>query len=806
MFLTVIKKGKTNPYSFKRMKLWVWFGVCLFSFFLLWHWRSGIAAMGTGLDMSNFSAQGFATKYNIQWGQDIIFPYGPFWCLYDMGMILEWLDVEYLKLFQICYNGLFAALKTIILIVLIHNFVGKSKAIATVIATVWIFICNNMICNAAYFTLLGTLLLIENFQILHSEGGLENCKGRFLYFDILQVLLFSFAPMIKFSYFYLLLTWLIFSTAMLIWYKHGKVVVFNLLGVVVSMICFWIIGGQNPKYLSSWIYYTLQLGGGYSEGMQYGKFLANEFYMVFLFALLTIGICLIIFLRSIQKKAWTIAVPLIFFSPICFVEFKEAFVRADMHVYVFRNFFPVIALFFVYILCTKSNIKELLSIKYGEYFVTIMACLLIAFNLSINSTEALFSYFQPTNDYWSYHENIGYGTRYVEAQKRDMADVSRLYGNSDILSLISPDETVDVYPTEYNMLFSNGLNYTPRRVTQSFCSFSAEMDKWSSDSVVQDKIVYSFETIDGRYPLFDEPATMRQILLNYEVAASNDSYLLLERTASQGEAVKEIRGEQQVKVNSDIKIPQVDGQYIFMHVDWDMTLLGKLINLIFRVPITNIILTTEDGAEYVYRFVRGSAENGLYVTNLVSSTADMCDVFDGKVEQDIQSVRIEGNTLFYKNDMTVSFSAVPIEIRENPYIRISFNEDSAASNQSSQVFFDTGKGFCEDSSIQAVATADNSRTFYIRNQKYAMAEKLRLDPVNSDEIVAIKSIEIGDGQFKTVILAADIPQYFDFTNITRWEYNRDGNLVLWEESGDPILQANDKFMSLFWMRTGGQES
>jgi hypothetical protein len=173
-------------------------------------------------------------------------------------------------------------------------------------------------------------------------------------------------------------------------------------------------------------------------------------------------------------------------------------------------------------------------------------------------------------------------------------------------------------------------------------------------------------TIDRRYAPFDEPATFRSLLINYRPTDVSSNFLLLEKTDSakkvEYQEMYSVKGE----VGSPIEIPIVGDSFVFMHVNWKPTLLGHVVNFLYRTPVNSVLLKNINGEEREYRIIRSTAENGLFVSQFIGDADDLVQVFNGETRPDLTSVTIQSNTLFFQEDFDVTFYALPVsDLRKN---------------------------------------------------------------------------------------------------------------------------------------------
>jgi hypothetical protein len=240
----------------------------------------------------------------------------------------------------------------------------------------------------------------------------------------------------------------------------------------------------------------------------------------------------------------------------------------------------------------------------------------------------------PNNQLWSYIKLSENPERYNSEIDRNKQDVRNQYpGFATVPEYIGAGETVDIFPWDISALYAYGLNWMPRPVPQSYSDYTDVIDKltakyFTADSAPQ-KIVYQWMTIDGRYPAFDEPATFRTVLEQYNLVANVNGYLVLDKSGRTEVPQRRELGTYQAKIGEAIKIPKEDNAYVYMNIDWKPTLLGKFANFVLKAPLNYIQFTLNNGSKHEYRFIRSPAKNGLFVSTFVGNTSELTGVFKG---------------------------------------------------------------------------------------------------------------------------------------------------------------------------------
>jgi hypothetical protein len=376
--------------------------------------------------------------------------------------------------------------------------------------------------------------------------------------------------------------------------------------------------------------------------------------------LLFIGISSFFF---IIKKDFYCAFILFFTLPLLFMAFKESFVRADIHVHLIHYFIqllPVIIYFIIFFVAKPSFPYK----RIGQLFI------ICALSVTIVVTVR----------YYTYNIRDTYNNQYLAeypVMQLLFPDGEKINEHKATLRESFPalsqaflqqakNRPVDIFPCDIALLYAYDLNWSPRPVFQSYSAYTPVLDQMNASHFEKeeapDNIIYSYASIDKRYPLFDEPIVFRALLKNYEVQ-SLDNYLILQ--------------QRQEKINYDsipvssgvcpigtfIDVPQCPGQHIYCNIDISTNLWGKLINLLYKPTFIYIDFYIKGQSEpYEHTFVRKLGIDGLFISKYVANLSDIYSIFEGNYVQDVEKIRIWINHNFsYEPDMKYEFYAVPME-------------------------------------------------------------------------------------------------------------------------------------------------
>ena len=196
-----------------------------------------------------------------------------------------------------------------------------------------------------------------------------------------------------------------------------------------------------------------------------------------------------------------------------FFEYKEGFVRQDQHViYAFWAILLVAGL-----VLRLSADRRLLAIN---GLVTLLAF----FALSVvwraaDAGGAPIAALTPNAFALDFY-------RLTTAWRSD-AQVARAYRDGLASDRLTPAvvsaigaSSVDAGPIETSIVFSNGFKWNPQPVFQAYSAYTPELDRMDAGHLREhgaDRVLFNWDSIDGRYPLWDQPDAAREMLCNYAV-------------------------------------------------------------------------------------------------------------------------------------------------------------------------------------------------------------------------------------------------------------------------------------------------
>jgi len=214
--------------------------------------------------------------------------------------------------------------------------------------------------------------------------------------------------------------------------------------------------------------------------------------------------------------------------------------------------------------------------------------------------------------------------------------------------------TIDVYPWNTHLLVENRFNYHPRPVFQSYTAYTPYLENLNFEFINSDSapqfVAYEFESIDGRYPLFDEPKLNLVLTRNYNLVDTFTSgarnILLLEKK----KGAKPVKLEKVREYNQKLSDPIIPKDGMFYEIHSTFNLNGKLNGLLDHAPALFLAIHSTDGA-HMYRTSPNLLQSGIFSTWQIKNTEEFkIFMLNHKTGRRIKTFRLQPINGKYFND------------------------------------------------------------------------------------------------------------------------------------------------------------
>ncbi len=568
------------------------------------------APTGDTLDTSWAWALGYAVQHNMQWGKNFLFTYGPlgfvanpyFYSDHALWGIASGCIFSTRLVFGLLYIYLLRAIRTS----------GNGK--------VWPLWLGGLswIIGSSFIDISTQAALIAIFLLIYSLGE-EQRRRRLLSTLIGAGFLFGFASLIK-STGLIVATFILVIYPLLRWYiwRTRRSLVLGIMPLPVFALTFAVLfvsAGQHLENIPSFIYGTVQIAKGYTPAMSiHGKGMQTGA------ALFVILLSFISGLVYFLRRNTLVTAQYIVLGVMLFWAWKEGFTRHDPgfgggHAMAF--FGTSLAVIAIMVNISFGGGKRQQYNIIGIAYLTTLLFAIPGINLlSVNQIE----------NYKQFYELFtSRSARNTQQRIENKALVTQFPISKSMITAIN-HETVNIVP--WNLMMAQAYHWTfvPSPVIQAYSVYTPYLDHLNATQIWNNhgaqNILYTYESIDGRYPLFDEPATFRAILYNYRLKQAGSNYSLLEKNRESGEHPKlQSTGEVSNHFGKWIAVPK-DTDYADIFIQ--TTLLGHLANIFYKPSQVHIYLRLANGSvQGPFRFIYPTASDGLFLRYFVANQSDL---------------------------------------------------------------------------------------------------------------------------------------------------------------------------------------
>lgn len=625
--------------------------ILFFLAFGIWTLPWPFSMPGSGLDPSWGIGISKAVSDNFQFGPDIAFTFGPLGFLYFPSYIdpaLWFLSF----IFSLLIHFLFLISLALLMIKSSANWKEYIVVLALVIIPINFIRDYELLLSVGIF-----LYLIFSSKL--------NRKYEVHVLSFVSLLL-AIASLIKTNIAIISLSIILIFLLLCIFKKEFQkhLYVFILYFTFVPIL--WLIAGQHLTNLPVYLLNSIQLSSGYNDAMA----IHGPEWQIYI-GLIGIIFILVLFLYSLVKRMHDLVVFILLNGVLLFIVFKHGFVRHDSHVY---GFFASYAIIFVYVyLISKS--KTNFAVRSVSLLLSILFVVSIYNGFPNIMQDNIFLKLPAYEKSFSLMSNQTYQDQVVLDAKYN---IKRSYplDNNSIHFLNHNNKTLDIFPWDIALVWAYDFTWSPRPVFQSYSAYTQKLDMLNaqhfSDLKAPKAILYSYKSIDGRYPLFDEPATFESILNNYTFVNKSGEFLLLSYDPEKNiQKTEEDLGTVNVGLGNTIKIPKYDSGYIFGQIELGYSTFGSFMKLIYKPALAHIRFRFYDRTDSEdFRFITGVSMNGVFLSQYVSNVDDLASIFSENITQDITEMMIEvDDPAYYMKNVKVKFVGVPanITVQNNSY-------------------------------------------------------------------------------------------------------------------------------------------
>ncbi len=207
--------------------------------------------------------------------------------------------------------------------------------------------------------------------------------------------------------------------------------------------------------------------------------------------------------------------------------------------------------------------------------------------------------------------------------------------------------SIDLIGNEQGILFLNGLRYNPRPIPQSYAAFTESLQRKNQaffySSSAPQFVLVGLSLVDGRYAGQEDALTLADLPRLYQPVLEEREYVLLEKripAVTSAPVLTKVL-ERVVSLGQQLELPAPDARALWMEVDADLSLVGKLSAFIHRPPLLSMTVTDAEGVATAHKLVPTIARSGLLIHPILRDYIDLVAFVRGQVNRTARAVRID---------------------------------------------------------------------------------------------------------------------------------------------------------------------
>lgn len=336
-----------------------------------------------------------------------------------------------------------------------------------------------------------------------------------------------------------------------------------------------------------------------------------------------------------------------------FAAWKHGMAREDSpHVLGFLSSTIITLLLFV--VFNKNNL-------FKNLLLSIIAIFLLFFNI-----KNYINYDVYRSDIPSINNFIEFITDYSHLKEKSIIETKNKI-RSNQLPLTVRDSirqsTVDIYPWDYSIIAANCFNWQPRRVLQlpfnhwldnknaeHFNSENApEFIIWQLDKGTQDLNGGSFNSIDNRYLLNDEPLTIIEFLRHYNKFYADNKFLVLKKRNTPILSKSHVLNTVKSHWGEWIDIPENHKSLLRAKLQFTRPLAQRLKSFLYKDEQFWVYLKLQNDVIHKYRIVPKNAVDGIWINPYILDSISHYEVKQISFKSSNQYIISEDITIRFEN-------------------------------------------------------------------------------------------------------------------------------------------------------------
>lgn len=569
------------------------------------------------LDPSHVWTVAWAFQHGYAWGTDIIFTYGPLGFLRTRAYLPDggWLPL----LLAYFYTGTLG-----FLLWRIFKPFASPGAGGAVFGLAVLFLAGTFVTSpdalVFFVVLAGGYFCLEEKSWTFGEASL------FLAFCALNLFVkYSFAILSLFLFLFLLVFWLVHR-------RHGL----HLLVFAAASVAAGWAAGMTPLTFVQYLWNTWPVASGFSKAMQIWGPEAE--WMVFAGLLVFINT---VFLWGLlrERPVKHFVFHILWISLVCFIAWRQGFVRHDAHAVSAGAFLLLLALFWL---------KDRLD-RGGSAMTARAGGVSLLLILGVASSSVYYAGIQ--RNYLGdgffldrltsmagapverFHRSVILPFRGEEMNAAWERRLERLREQRPLP--FSIDSSIDFYNARSGILLAHELDYHPRPMFQSYSAYTPGLIRRNRDHLLREDapqyLITDLTTLMRRPPMLDDGLSWLEIWRYYEPVDRDLRLLLWQRVpdANPKTVSLELAAEGEGRLREDILLDAWHGEPLWVELEFRHSWAGRLQNLLFKPSPLLVEIGFADGVRLPQATPPGMTATGFLLSPHVAGPESLELMLEG---------------------------------------------------------------------------------------------------------------------------------------------------------------------------------
>ena len=371
----------------------------------------------------------------------------------------------------------------------------------------------------------------------------------------------------------------------------------------------WVACGQHPANIPAYLITSLAASGGYTDAMS----LDESGFILGCGLAAGLGLAAYYLLSLWRRNDLPLALAA---TAICaattFLSWKHGYARADAH--VLAHFVSCLLIVVAHPMLLENHDPLRKPKTCLLWFVGTICLVGIVAVSPANITDA------PAYCNYGIKTSVTALSRLPSLEREARASFDQACPQHALPRIrgIVGNDTIDMIANSQAYILFNKFNYRPRPLFQSYLPYTERLQQLNERFLKSERapkyLLLKVDTIDQRLPALEDSLSLRQMLYRYRFVTQEYDWLLWRRAESDAPVEPPTLVQSgRSGFGADVQVPELAENPVWMEIDIQPSLLGRLRSFLYKLPIVNIAITDANGFKSGYRLIPNMARAGCFI-------------------------------------------------------------------------------------------------------------------------------------------------------------------------------------------------